>query len=194
MPPAFFRRDAVEVARALLGKGLFLRRGRQSFLVEIVETEAYLGQLDPASHAFMGPRERNRIMFEEGGRCYVYLSYGINYCMNVVTGEKGIGEAVLLRAGAPLAGLEAMRKNRGLRPNASQYLLTNGPGKLCHALGIDLRYNGGNYFQDDFKIVDLGRLIDASEIGATPRIGISKAKEELLRFVIKSSPWLSRKL
>ena len=88
----FFTRDAVEVARDLLGKGLVVMRGRRRLLVEIVEVEAYLGPLDPASHAFRGPTPRARLMFEEGGVCYVYLSYGVNYCMNVVTGPKGRGE------------------------------------------------------------------------------------------------------
>lgn len=178
------------MARQLLGKGLYVRKRGAAILVEIVEVEAYLGWRDPASHAYRGVTPRNRAMFESGGTCYVYLSYGVNYCMNVSTRAKGVGEAVLLRAAAPLEGIEAMRKNRG---GMKDRQLLNGPGKLCQALAIDLLYNGFTFDREDFKLVDLGRILPGKLIGVSPRIGISKAKDDELRFYVKGSPWLSRK-
>jgi DNA-3-methyladenine glycosylase len=98
-----------------------------------------------------------------------------------------------VRAAQPIAGLDFLRQNRRLRPDAPVYQVTNGPGKLCQALRIDLAYNGKDFFQNDFKLVDLGRSYHDRDIAASPRIGISKAKDEKLRFTIKSSPWLSRR-
>lgn len=190
LPPQFYLRDTARVARELLGKGLYLRRGGETFLAEIVETEAYLGTSDPASHAYRGIRPRNRAMFELGGTCYVYLSYGINYCMNVSTGPKGVGEAVLLRAAAPLEGLATMHQNRKTDKVTN---LLSGPGKLTQALGIDLSFNGLRFDRADLQLLDLGRQIPNKAIGQSPRIGISVAKDERLRFFIKDSIWLSRK-
>jgi DNA-3-methyladenine glycosylase len=196
LPKSFFLQDTVEVARQLLGKGLYLLSGDTPLLVEITEVEAYLGVRDPASHAYRGLKPRNWAMFERGGTCYVYLSYGINFCMNVSTQPKGIGEAILFRAGAPLLGIETMAKNRGLwregEPVALRNLLS-GPGKICQALGIDLGFNGRTFDKPSFKLVDLGNDLPSRAIDRTPRIGITKAKDELLRFSIKGSPWLSRK-
>lgn len=192
LPSEFYLQNTVEVARQLLGKGLYVRRGKAELLVEITEVEAYLAGKDPASHAFRGLTKRNWPMFEGGGTCYVYLSYGINYCMNVATQKKGIGEAILLRAAAPILGIETLRKNRGSRDIPDRNLLS-GPGKLTQALGIDLSYNGLAFDRDDLKIVDLGKALTNKSIGTSPRIGISKAKEDELRFFIKGSPWLSRK-
>ncbi len=189
----FYLQDTVAVARALLGKGLFVRLNGTELLGEIVEVEAYLGDTDPASHAFRGLNRRNGSMFENGGTSYVYLSYGINYCINVVTREKGRAEAVLLRALRPILGLPAMRANRHLAPGRPDTWIANGPGKLCQAMRIDLTFDRQQFFQESFKIIDLGLSYRNRDIAATPRIGISKARDEKLRFVIKSSPWLSRK-
>ena len=194
LPAKFYLQDTASVARKLLGKGLYVATGPVPLLMEITEVEAYLGLHDPASHAFRGLTQRNWPMFERGGTCYVYLSYGINYCMNVATQPAGVGEAVLLRAGAPLLGVEAMAKNRGFDPRSVPLRnLLSGPGKLCQALGIDLAFNGFTYDREDFKIVDLGKNPRSQNIGTSGRIGISKAKEEPLRFFIKASPWLSRR-
>ncbi len=189
LAPNFYLRNTVTVAKALLGKCLHLRHSDTSLLAEIVETEAYC-ENDPASHTYRGPTPRNQMMYEEGGLCYVYFTYGSHFCMNVVTGKKGKGEAVLLRALAPLEGWEVFRKNRPGVPDSS---LLNGPGKLTQALGIFREHNGWRFDRPDFQLLDLGRDYSSRQIGSSPRIGITKAKTRPWRFFIKGSPWLSRK-
>lgn len=203
LPEDFYLQETAVVAEQLLGKGLVVGTGTGLKVVQIVETEAYLEQ-DPASHSHCGRTDRNSSMFGPPGSCYVYLSYGINYCMNVVTRPIGCGEAVLIRAAAPLCGLEEMARNRGLMItknslNSNDYKqavfreLLSGPGKLTQALGLDLRYDGCCFNRDDFKLVALGGELSKELIGRSPRVGITKATTEHLRFFIKSSPWLSRK-
>lgn len=198
LPPlehSFYNGKAPQVAESLLGKGLFVAHGKIPFLCQIVEVEAYLGAEDPASHAFKGPTPRNLSMFKVGGTCYVYLSYGLNFCMNVVTGSEGVGGAVLIRAALPLLGLKEMAKNRNIsRPltHKNIFNLMSGPGKLTQALGINRNFDGLSFDQTTFKIVDLNLKIPKHQIGLSPRIGISKAKEENLRFYIKGSEFLSR--
>lgn len=200
LPLKFYQLPVQTVAQALLGKGLFVGRGQKKMLLAIVETEAYGGSDDPASHAYRGVSPRNQVMFLGGGHCYVYLSYGVNYCMNVVTGEEGVGEAVLLRAGVPLSGVRHMSAHRGMSkgdisdnpPFSIRKKLASGPGKLTQALGLDLRYNGRKFRDTNFKIVDLGVELSPRQIGRSPRIGISKATEKRLRYFVRSSRWLSR--
>ncbi|NBX68481.1 MAG: DNA-3-methyladenine glycosylase [Proteobacteria bacterium] len=198
LPPLaskFYQRSAPVVAKELLGKGLFLSQNKNHFLVQIVEVEAYLGSEDPASHAFKGPTPRNQSMFLSGGACYVYLSYGLNFCMNVVTGAAGKGSAVLIRAAVPLLGLEKMAENRHIsRPLTYKMLknLLSGPGKLTQALGIDRNFDGLSFDQSTFKIVDLNHKIPKQLIGISPRVGISRAKREPLRFYVRQSEFLSR--
>lgn len=177
LEPTFFLRDTARVARDLLGKGLVRRIGRREIVTEIVEVEAYLGQADGASHSRMGPTARNASMFLPGGACYVYLCYGMHHCVNVVTREAGRGEAVLIRAVAPVKG--------DVGP-------TDGPGKLAKALGIDRRHDGQRFDRPDLRLVDLGNRIPKSLIGVSPRIGISRDADLPLRFFIKDSGWLSR--
>jgi DNA-3-methyladenine glycosylase len=177
LPPEFYLRDTVRVAKDLLGKGLVRRFGRKEIITEIVEVEAYLGTRDRASHARMGPTKRNASMFLTGGHCYVYLSYGMHYCMNVVTREEGRGEAVLLRALAPLSG---------------EIAPTNGPGRLTKALGITIAQNGWRLDRRELALVDFGRRVPRSRIGVSPRIGITQDADLPLRFFIKDSEWLSR--
>lgn len=191
LPYDFYLAKTPEVAKRLLGKGLFVKSKDGVIVVEIVETEAYLGSEDPASHAYRGPTKRSWPMFERGGTCYVYLSYGLNYCMNVTSREIGRGEAVLLRAAAPVWGDARMLRHRGMK--AIEPRLLNGPGKMTQALGIDLAFNGLTYDLETFKLIDLGRQFKPSQIGRSTRIGITKAADELLRFYVKGSPWLSRK-
>jgi DNA-3-methyladenine glycosylase len=208
LPLDFYLKPTPQVARELLGKGLVVRCRNQILIVEIVETEAYL-QTDPASHSFCGTRKRNAVMFGPPGCCYVYLSYGLNFCMNVVTQAEGCGEAVLLRAAAPVSGLEIMARNREIKGITQKkpalsgplkkstpsrvFQILSGPGKLTQALGLDLRYNGGCFNRDDFKLINLNKDYTDAQVGQSPRVGISKAKTKLLRFYVKSSPWLSRK-
>ncbi len=177
LPPEFFLRDTVRIARELLGKGLVRRIGRQEVVTEIVEVEAYLGQADEASHSRMGPTTRNASMFLSGGACYVYLCYGMHHCVNVVTREAGRGEAVLIRAVAPLRGTVGP---------------TDGPGKLAKALAIDRSHDGLRFDRPDLQLVDLGRDVRRSLIGVTPRIGITRDADLPLRFFLKDSRWLSR--
>jgi len=198
LPPLeqhFYIGKAPQVAKSLLGKGLFVSHGKKNLLCQIVEVEAYLGSEDPASHAFKGATTRNLSMFKAGGTCYVYLSYGLNFCMNVVTGTEGVGSAVLIRAALPLLGAIEMAKNRNISgPLTTKSLinLMNGPGKLTQALGINRNFDGLSFDQSTFKIVNLNVKIPKHQIGLSPRIGISKAKEENLRFYIKGSEFLSR--
>ena len=129
-------------------------------------------------------------MFEAGGCCYVYLCYGMHYCMNLVTGPEGCGEALLLRAAAPLCGLKYMQASRGT-PRMGQLL--NGPGKLTQGLGVDLSHNGRSFFGKELRLVDLGTRIAMSKVKRTPRIGISQGEQLPYRFLIRGSPWCSQR-
>ena len=175
---SFFARSAIDVAPDLLGAEL--RVGPCS--VVITEVEAYV-QKDPASHSYRGPTARNAVMFGPAGRSYVYLSYGMHWCLNVVTGQTGIGEAVLLRGGVVTRGEPIMRERR---PKAkSQESLTNGPGKLTAALGIDRRHNDVDLLNGAAPVRLIGTSMNLT-VGwtATPRIGISVAQDSLWRFVV----------
>lgn len=177
LPLEFYRREADQVAPELLGKGLYLRRDGITKLARIVEVEAYLGELDPASHAHRGETPRNRSMFQDGGLCYVYLSYGMHFCMNVVTSHEGIGQGVLLRAAEPLRGFAA-----GVR--------LDGPGRLTKGFGVTRADDGLSLRSRDFAIVDLAD--ERPKAVKSPRIGITKAADLLLRFTVKGSPYVSR--
>jgi DNA-3-methyladenine glycosylase len=189
-------RDAERAARALLGCTL-VRHGAEGMRAGvIVETEAYLPD-DPASHSFGGPTRRNASMFGPPGRAYVYRIHR-SYCLNVVTGPEGRGEAVLIRAVEPSRGIELMMEARrratvGRRqPGAAA--LTNGPGKLCQALGVDLELDGIDLLSGDLAAGSL-RLLPrrrAPRIERSARIGISEATDALLRFYVTGSAYVSR--
>lgn len=178
LPKSFFCHPTLWIARNLLGKGILRIVGEDKILVRIIETEAYLSKNDPASHSFRGPNGRNRSMFGPAGTCYVYLSYGMHYCMNVVTGAKGVGEAVLLRAALPVFGERAIVRNR---PGVRTKDWMSGPGKLTKALEVDRRFDGLFFGDHGLFLVDLGR--PCGRVAATPRIGISKATNLPYRFV-----------
>jgi DNA-3-methyladenine glycosylase len=168
LPASWFERDAPTVAGDLLGKVLIVDREGVLTSGRIVETEAYTAD-DPASHSFRGRTPRNEVMFGPPGRLYVYLSYGIHHCANVVTGADGDGQAVLLRAVEPLAGADVMLRRRGRMP------LADGPGKLCQAFGIDIADDGADLCAGGaMQLLDDGRLPLTRPI-VGPRIGISKA-------------------
>ncbi len=173
--------DAVSAARALIGAELYVDGvgGR------IVETEAYKPN-DPASHAFRGRTPRNGAMFGPAGHVYVYRSYGIHWCVNVVCGAEGVGAAVLIRALEPLTGLDVMRHRRG---HVADRLLCAGPGRLCQALGITDQHDGAALDEAPFVFVP-ARASYARVCG--PRIGITKAVEQPWRFGLAGSSWLSR--
>ena len=178
---AWFARDAPDVAPDLLNKVLRVRSGDGALVAgRIVETEAYMPD-DPASHTFNGPTVRNRVMFGPAAHLYVYLSYGIHRCANVVTGPEGSGQAVLIRAVVPVAGIDAMRARRG-RPDRE---LADGPGKLCQALGIGAEYDGLDLIgRTPVAVVDDGVAPPDSPLTG-PRVGISKAIDVPWRFRVR---------
>lgn len=169
--------SVLEVAERLLGKRLVTVIGGVTASVILCEVEAYGGRDDPASHAFGGPGRRNRTMFARAGALYVYRSYGIHWCANVVTGREDEGQAVLLRGGLPERGLDVMVARRGRDDH-----LCDGPGKLTQALGVEGRHDG-------MALSGSGEVwLEESGMGPlqwrnTPRVGISKATERLWRLV-----------
>jgi DNA-3-methyladenine glycosylase len=183
LDPSFYGRDPREVAPSLLNKVLVVgaRSGR------IVEVEAYRGGEDPGSHAFRGPTPRNLVMFGPPGRLYVYRSYGIHWCANVVCRPSGIGEAVLLRALAPLSGLDQMiaARTQGQRHPVSSRDLCRGPGRLCQALGITSEHNGADLVTGDrgVQLVDDGTP-PPSRPGVSVRIGLTKGTEHPWRYFV----------
>ncbi len=182
----FYQRSALDVAIDLLGKVLVTGAGKEIAAGLIVEVEAYLGAEDPASHAYRGKTARNSSMFSLGGIAYVYLSYGIHRCVNIVTGQEDQGEAVLLRAIWPIMSQKLMAKRRGLDDALTSGVIKNlasGPGKLTQAMAISLRDNGRPWDQPDFKIIDLGYRPKKGELLSTPRIGITKGVELPWRFL-----------
>jgi DNA-3-methyladenine glycosylase len=199
LPRDFYNRDPIIVGRELLGKLLIRREGRTLLAGRIVEDEAYLGALDPAAHAYAGLTPRNAVLFGPPGHAYVYFIYGNHYCLNVSCMPEGLGEGVLLRAMEPVFGLEAMALTRGLdlpaSPSTAQLrLICSGPGRMAEALGITrARDNAKDVTsrRSDLWFADDGYR--PQRIAATPRIGIRKAVEQPLRFVIAGNPFVSGK-
>ena len=179
LPQMFFDRDAVEVARDLIGAELLLS-GVGGI---VVETEAYALD-DPASHSYRGRSRRNAAMFGEPGTAYVDRSYGLHWCLNAVCRP---GSAVLLRAIEPTAGLDVMMARRGV---TVPRLLSSGPGRLAQALGIDAGYDGSSLLEPPFW---LRHPRPGADIVSGPRIGISRAVEQPWRFGLSGSPFLSRR-
>jgi DNA-3-methyladenine glycosylase len=190
LPVSFFQRPTETVAAELLGTVLVSSIGGEVTQAIIVETEAYLGYDDPASHGYRHRRNaRNAALFGPPGIWYVYLSYGMHWCANLVCQKAGLASAVLLRALEPVDGLEIMRLRRGNVPDRE---LCSGPGKLCQALGIDRDLDGARMSRSSV-IVRLPGRGELPRVAATPRIGITKAADWPLRFHVVGSPWLSRK-
>ncbi len=193
LPRSFYLKPTLTVARGLLGKCLVKRSGRNVLAGRIVEVEAYLGEKDPASHAYRGKSRRNEVMFRAGGHLYVYFTYGMHYCCNVVTEQEGMGRAVLIRAVEPLAGMVKMKRNRKYEPGKmKEHNLTNGPAKLCEAFGITAADNGTDLLGEQLFISEEPALTGTMRISATPRIGISVGTEHRWRFTIRGNPWVSR--
>ncbi|MCO5235812.1 MAG: DNA-3-methyladenine glycosylase [Chitinophagaceae bacterium] len=192
----FYRRnDVVKIARELLGKLLITKWNGQLTSGRIVETEAYNGVADRASHAFNGRRTaRTEVMFGDAGTGYVYFCYGIHHLFNVVTNAKDIPHAVLIRAIEPLEGIAVMLQRTGKsEPNLR---FTSGPGNVAKAMGIHTVHSGISLLGDTVFLADDGFLLDKKEIIATPRIGVDYALEDALlpyRFIIKDHPFVSGK-
>lgn len=181
---------ALEAAPLLLGCELARQTPQGMLKLKIVETEAY-HQADPASHSFRGVTPRTAPMFESGGRLYVYFVYGMYYCLNIVTGKKGAGEAVLLRAAEPLEGIEIMKTNRGVDDIRN---LANGPGKLAQALGIkDTGLSGKILNKSSIYLKAPEIQVGKDKIAASPRIGIRRAAAQPWRFYLKGNLFISKK-
>jgi len=196
LPPKFYARDPRQVASALLGKLLVRREGKQVRAGRIVEVEAYLGLDDPAAHAYRGMTARNAVLFGPPGHAYVYFIYGFHYCLNVSC--EGQGGGVLIRALEPVAGLDLMYAARDMEPKdgraAELRLLTSGPGRLAEAFSITRdRDNNKNVTsrRSDLQIVDDGQ--PAPKVAITVRIGVTKAADQPLRYVVAGNAFVSGK-
>ncbi|HEX8242714.1 MAG TPA: DNA-3-methyladenine glycosylase [Longimicrobium sp.] len=193
LPPGFYARPAETVARELLGTRIVSDVGGARVVGEIVETEAYVGPHDAASHAWekFGRTPRNEVMYGPPGITYVYLIYGVNWCINVVTDSEGYPAAVLVRAAMPVEGVETARERRPGRPDRE---LMRGPGNLARALGVTGAQNRHPLDRPPLWLA-AGRTMPDAEVSVGPRIGIPahRAAEWPLRFWIGGSPWVSKK-
>jgi DNA-3-methyladenine glycosylase len=188
LPVAFYLRPVLEVARDLLGRLLVRDAPEGRCAVRIVETEAYDGAgRDPASHAHRGRTARNAVMFGPPGRLYVYQTYGMHFCLNVVCAPEGTAQAVLLRAGEPVLG-EALMAAR--RPASRPRDLTRGPARLAAALGLDATANGGD-LRAGPVLLTAGWPLDDAAVAWTGRVGVASAADRPWRALATSSPWVS---
>jgi DNA-3-methyladenine glycosylase len=182
---AFYDRSPEVVARELLGKVLKHNYKGEWLSGRIVEVEAYLGMDDPASHTFIGQTERNRVLFGPPGVAYVYLVYGIYYCLNVSCLPAGEPGGVLFRAIEPLEGVKTMAKLRGVPEASGASKISGGPGRLCQALGITLKlHNGVDVTRRDSTLQVVDDAYEVPRVAVTPRIGIQKGADLPLRFLI----------
>ena len=189
LPHAFYARPTLDVARDLIGKTLYRQTADGVTAGIIVETEAYVAAIDPAAHGYRGKTPRNAAMFGPPGHAYIYVSYGMHHCLNVVTEGEGVAAAVLLRALEPTIGLDLMRMRRG--PRIGDRDLARGPGRLCAALALTLAENGADLCGDALWIAETPGFPAEAPIVTTPRIGINQAADWLWRFVAPGSPWVS---
>ena len=190
----YLNKDVINIAKKLLGKNLVTNINNTITSGIIVETEAYAGIDDKASHAYNNKRtQRTETMYQKGGIAYVYLCYGMYHLFNVITNIEDIPHAVLIRAIEPLDGIDKIKKRRKIK--SSKDNLTNGPGKLSIALGIDKSFNGESLLSDKIWIQDNGIKFSKKDILSSPRIGVDYAKEDAklpYRFYIKDNKWISK--
>ena len=180
---------ALAVAPDLLGHTLTHHSDEGTVSVVITEVEAYMGSDDPASHAFRGPTPRNEVMFAEAGHIYTYLSYGIHWCSNIVTGPVGAASAVLLRAGRVVEGADLARHRRG--PTVKDHALARGPGCLGQALGLGAAHNGLDLLGDGPLTLNAGPTVEAERISSGPRVGVRLAHDYPWRFWLTGDPTVS---
>ena len=193
IPRKFYARPSVEVAPDLLGSVLEHETADGLVAVELTEVEAYAGRSDPASHAYRGKTARNAVMFGPPGHAYVYFTYGMHFCVNVVClGEEGSASAVLLRAGRVIAGeeLACARRTRGTTAIAPRDL-ARGPARLCQALGIDRALDGADVCAPGSPLQVTGATLAGPGVSAGPRVGVSHGAEEPWRFWITGDPTVS---
>lgn len=193
-PEYYLNEDVVGMAKDLLGKVLYTKIGDEITAGIIVETEAYFGIRDKASHAYGGRRtNRTETMYGAGGIAYVYLCYGMHHLFNVVTSTENDPHAVLIRGIEPLIGIEIIEERRNM-PH-TKGAISAGPGSAAKALGIDKAFNAKNLSGDDIWIEDHGIKYNENDIAATPRVGIAYAKEHALlpwRFFVKGNKYVSK--
>lgn len=189
------RADVVKIAKELIGKVLVTQFGEVITSGRIVETEAYAGAVDRASHAFGGRRtNRTEVMYQPGGTAYVYLCYGIHHLFNVVTNQRDVPHAILIRAVDPIQGINAMLARTGKK--RADYTLTKGPGNVSRALGIHTGHTGWSLLQNEIFIASDDFVPNKKDIIATPRIGVDYAGEDAklpYRFILKDNPYVSGK-
>ncbi len=190
VPLSFYRRPADVVARDLLGKELVHVTSEGITSGIIVETEAYLGPGDEASHSARGKTRRNATMFGPAGRAYIYLIYGIHYCFNITTDVDAVPSAVLIRALEPRQGVEIMQRRRG---TVELRQLCSGPGKLAQAMALDIALDGCSLDSQELFLTDSNINIASEDIVVTTRIGIKKAAEMPLRSYLAGNPHVSLK-
>ena len=188
MSRRFFARPSPVVAPDLIGRLLIRRLDGETLVARIVETEAYQ-QDDPASHSFRGRTQRTEVMFGPAGFLYVYFTYGMHFCMNVVTGRVGEGSAVLLRAAEPIDGLATMAARRG---SDDPRLLCSGPARLTQALGVTRAMDGMDIVEGGDLWIAAGRRVPSDRVMVGPRVGIRSAADVPWRFSEAGSPWVSR--
>ncbi|GAA2090735.1 DNA-3-methyladenine glycosylase [Actinomadura alba] len=189
LPRGFFDRSAEEVAPALLGRRFTRRTAEGEVTVRLTEVEAYAGPLDAASHAYRGPTARTEVMFGPPGHAYVYFTYGMHFCVNLVCREAGTASAVLLRAGEIVAGEELARSRR---PRSSVRDLARGPARLCQALAIDRELNGADVCDPAGPLrIMAGDAVDLSLVRTGPRTGVNGAQDVPWRFWIDGEPSVS---
>jgi DNA-3-methyladenine glycosylase len=195
LPVSFYLRpDVVQIARELLGKVLVTNWNGAYTSGRIVETEAYAGEMDRASHAFRGITPRTAVMFGEGGVAYVYLCYGIHQMFNIVTNVKGTAHAILIRAVEPIEGMDIMLQRTSKK--VLDKTLTRGPGNVGKAFGFHTSQCGVSLHGEDLYIADDGFVVEETSIVASPRIGVDYAGDHALlhyRFYIKGNPYVSGK-
>jgi DNA-3-methyladenine glycosylase len=196
LPREFYARDPRRVARELLGKVLVNKIGKRFLAARLVEVEAYFGN-DPAAHSFVGRTARNEVLFGPPGFAYVYFIYGNHYCLNVSCMPDGVGGGILFRAAEPLIGLEEMARARALvlpaiAVRSALRQLTSGPGRLAQAFGITRESDNGKDLtnpRSGLFIADDGHRV--GRILLTPRIGVSKAADRKLRYIVAGNPFVS---
>ena len=192
----FYLRPTLKVANDLLGKYIVRKIGDKHLIGKIVEVEAYQGEKDIASHAYRGRTKRNEVMFWVGGHLYVYFTYGMHYCCNVVTEKDGKGRAVLIRAIEPIENIQIMKTLRGFKDTDKLFNLTNGPAKVCKALAIGIKENGISLQGNEIWIGEETAINKISnlnfKIKSSTRIGITNGKELEWRFYIDNNPFVSK--